>query len=199
MRKLSLFLLLSAFGCSSSPKNITITDDLLTRKSSSFAELETFLTLGENQLSAGYSTEATLYTEKLIEVEEMEKGKRNLDSEEKIKAAIEQRKLFYTKNKTCFYIRVHTYYLERSSFRNWVAKLRDSSGKIFDVNINNTTGVNSVPSAYKDIHGRTWHNGSFACTNEPVSLVGKIELILIPQIINNQGQDETTTLTWLFN
>jgi hypothetical protein len=185
-------------SCSSAPSKLAINKShLLQSESTESADaIKEGLTLGNNHLGAGYSAEVTLYTDALITAQEKEKGKMNMDPEDKTQKEIEKFKGVLTKNNTCFLFTVHTYGIEKAKFTNWVAKLKDSEGKLHEIQFDNVEGIKSVPATYEDINGRNWHNTSFGCTKTKLTLDKTFQIYLIPQIKNYKDQDETTVLTW---
>lgn len=201
MKKVLLLLLLLLTGCVSAPSKMIvsqkyISEQILTEKAENIKKA---LTLGANQMGAGYSTEVTLYTVPLIAAQETERGKMNMDSDAKIKKEIAQKTDLLTKNETCFMFSIHTYSpIEKAMFKNWVAKIQDSK-KLHEIEFINVTGVNSVPELYQDTWGRDWHNFSFGCAKEKIDMKKPFTVYLIPQIKNNKDQNETTELTWEIN
>lgn len=185
-------------SCSSAPSKKTIDSKLLSGQvaDKKASDIEKALTLGANQLSAGYSAEATLITESLIVAQETEKGKMNMEPETKVKESIKEGLASFIDKKTCFLVKVHTYSIERAQFKYWVAKVKDASGILIELTFTNTKGVGSVPSTYSDINGRNWHNLSYACSNQSINTTKTFTLYLIPQLKNNEDQNETTELTW---
>ena len=89
-----------------------------------------------------------------------------MDSPERVKKTINEEIEFYTKKKTCFIFKVHTYSLDRAKFVNWVSKLKQHDGKIHDIAFTNISGVQSVPETFEDMNGRRWHNVSVGCTKK---------------------------------
>lgn len=163
---------------------------------SSSEELRSALKRGDNSLTGGYEVTATLLTESLIRKEEMEKAHKNMDTKETMDRNI-QKELSLIDTNTCFSINVSSYSLENSSFKNWVAKLKTSSGEIIDVTLRNVRGVESVPEPFKDMQGRTWHNNTIACSSKVPQIEKGFSLYLIPQFANNNS-DGKSELSWTF-
>lgn len=84
--------------------------------------------------------------------------------------------------------------IEAAQFRNWVVKAKDSTGKIHELKLAFTSGVTSVPSTYKDINGRNWHNTTFGC-GPKLDLNGELKLYLVPQL----QDDGTSELIFSFS
>ena len=188
---------LFCWGCASAPSKQEVDKKFLTESVDLVGkaqEVEKALTLGANQLTAGYSVEVTLYTAPLIAAKETEKGKLNMDSDEKIKKNIKQAVEEIVTNKTFFLVTVHTYSLQEARFENWVAKLK-TGDSLTELKFNNVKGLQSVPSTHKDGNGRNWHNTSFACGGA-VSKDQPLTLYLIPQIKNNADGNGASELTW---
>lgn len=199
MRIILFVILITQFsGCASAPKKRKLSSAFLTSPSSNekASKLKDILTLGDNQLTAGYSTEATLLTKALLSAEVKEKGEQNMDDKDKILKEAELKIKAFTLNTTCFMFSVHTYGIERAMFKNWVSKVKDSSGLLHEITFSNVAGVDSVPRAYQDMSGRSFHNSSTGCTSKEIDLTKSFELYIIPQMKNNQDQDETTVLHW---
>lgn len=76
-------------------------------------DLEKKLSVGVNNIGAGYSAEVTLLTESLLTAKEIESGKKNMDSEQVIQKKIKDQLELFTKNKTCFSFSIHTYLWEK--------------------------------------------------------------------------------------
>lgn len=201
MNNFNLMLSVALFltGCASAPSVMTIHQMYVSGDKPSTEKADGIkrkLTLGENQLSAGYSTEATLITDPLIIAEQTEKGKMNMEDSVKIEKEIEIQKSAFTANKTCFLFSLHTYNIDRAEFKHWVSKVKDASAKISEIKFTSISGIESVPHAYRDANGRTFHNSSVGCTTVKIDTSRPFTLYIIPQLKNNTDQDETTTLIW---
>lgn len=193
----TLLILAFIVGCSSAPSKIAVNKSYIStpETNDTAEEIEKGLTVGNNYLGGGYSVEATLYTDALISAQEKEKGKMNMETDDKIKNEIEKFQKVLTKDSTCFMFTVHTYGIEKAKFTNWVAKLKDSDGKLHEIKFDNVVGVQSVPKTYQDINGRDWHNSSAGCTKTRLKLDKTFQVYLIPQI-KNFKDEEPTVLTW---
>lgn len=200
MKKIFFSVIILFFaGCANTPAKKTISRNFISGTIATDKEetLKKALTLEANQFGAGYSAEVTLYTTPLIIAKETERGRANMDSDEKIKNEIRIKTDLFIKNNTCFLFGIHTYSpIERAMFKNWVAKVQDSK-KLHEIEFINVTGVSSVPELYKDTWGREWHNFSFGCAKEKIDTEKQFTLYLIPQIKNNKDQNETTELVWI--
>ncbi len=183
-------------GCASAPSSRIVNKQILSGAESSMSanKLEDTLTTGINNVSAGYSAEATLITDSLITAQESERGKKNLDTTESINKKIKTNQELFTKNQTCFSVNIHTYSLEAAKFSNWVAKVKIGD-KILEYQFANTKGVYSVPSTYSDMNGRNWHNSSYLC-GQKLSLGENITLVLIPQFRSDLKGEEKAELKW---
>lgn len=197
----TIFLILIALyisACSSFPQKRILEEKYLSNQlipNEKYDDLKKKLSVGVNNVTAGYSAEVTLLTESLLTAEATEKGKKNMDSEQVTQKNIKEQLELFTKDKTCFSFSIHTYSLPEAKFSNWVGKLKDSGETLKEITFNNTTGVQSVPSTYQDIHGRNWHNFSFGCTSKIEASKG-FKVYLIPQLKTNATDDGKTEFTW---
>ena len=199
MKKLNLCIsVLFLAGCAAAPSKMIVSQNYISGQAQTdkAEKIEKALTLGVNQLTAGYSAEVTLYTEPLLIARATEKGKMNMESDQKIQSEIKKDVDALIKGQTCFMFSVHTYSIHRAMFKNWVAKVKDFSNILKEIEFFNRSGVESVPSTGKDINGRDWHNSSIGCTKNKIDTTKPFTLFLIPQIKNNANEDETTVLTW---
>lgn len=196
MRILMIFLIVVMVGCAAAPTKMASKVEFLKGDYKGNASHETIkdnLTRANNHLSEGYEVVATLLTPSYFISRANENAKMNMDSEKQKNLKISN-DLSLIKGKTCFMVTVSTYSIEKAKFKYWRAKVKDHTGEMIDVLFENTRGVASVPTTYKDINGRTWHNNSWACAAKKIDISKNFSVFFIPQI--NQTDDPKSELTW---
>lgn len=201
--KIFLFITLTAglSGCASlllpglrsadaaAPLNLS---NLKNQKDRPYGEIEKELTRG-NVATGHYKIESTLWVDSLIEAEETQRGRKQMDDQEKTDKKIADLKAVYTKDKTCFNISVQTYSIDTAKFEYWTAKLEDHEGNKHEVTFTNTDGVESVPTSIYSRHDVwRWLNVSQAC-GPKLPLEKGIKLHLISTLMNDAP---VTTLEW---
>jgi len=200
MRLIIIFSLLVLIAACSAPSKKASNQKFVTGSydgKTTSKKIKKDLTRGNNHLTEGYEVEATLITKSLIESEENEKGRKNMDSSVKIKSEIDKLLEIFVKKQTCFRVSVHTYSIEKAQFKYWRAKLKSPDGKLQELKFYNVSGVESVPTTYKDWNGRTWHNISSACTSKKINLLKNFSVFFLPQL--NQTKDPNSELVWIMD
>jgi hypothetical protein len=126
------------------------------------SEIETELTRSHNNYGY-YFLRAYPITEPYIINSQTEAGKKRLDDQSKIDAAIARHKNLFIDGKQCFYFVLSTNTLASGQFKYAHAKLEVPGGKMYDINFTGTEGVESIPSANLGENGYPWLNSTYGC------------------------------------
>lgn len=197
MKRLILVpLLLSGCLASTPKKSVNLNSVSLT---SSASDLKSSMTLSNKELQSDYSVDAFLYTDTYIELNEKEKGLKNMDDQKKIDQNILSEKKAFTNNKTCILLSTSSFDINKTKSNAYVLKLQDSDLRLHDMYIQEEKFLpDHLTSASSYMVSTTYYNSFISCVDKKINLENEIKLFVIPQLKSDAGMAEKSELTWSF-
>lgn len=127
-----------------------------------------------------------------IDLQTRKKGLRNLDNEKKIKVDISTAQKSLAKLQ-CIFVNLKVKgSIQDAQFKNWVIKIKDSSGNVYETKPLMNGPFKDLPKPEMHNGDTVWGNHNMLCTQKSFKPEEGFSVYLIPQ----KGCDETLILGW---